>query len=151
MKLAEALIERADLKKQIAGLRWRLEQNAKVQDGEKPAESIEELLPVFDGLSDELEKLVKRINRTNAATPFGAGALMDALAERDHLKSRIATYRSLYDAAAIKQDRYSRSEIRYVRCVDTAELQKRIDLLSKQYRKLDTEIQAANWATDLSD
>ena len=38
MKLAEALQERADLKKNIANLRERLERVVLVQEGEKPVE-----------------------------------------------------------------------------------------------------------------
>jgi len=149
MKLAEALIERADLQKKIAQLRSRMGQNVKVQEGENPAESVEELLPVYDGMMSELELLIKRINRTNGTTNFENGSLTDAITERDCLRGKINAYRELYDAAAIKQERYSRSEVKYIRCIDTTVLQKNIDMLSKQYRELDTKIQAANWLTEL--
>ena len=151
MKLAEALIMRADLQKKIAQLRYRMEQNAKVQQGEEPAEAVEELLPLYDVLMSEFETLVKRINRTNGKTVFQSGTLTDAITERDCLKGRITACRDLYNAAAIKQERYSRSEVKYIRCVDTIDLQKRIDAMSKQYRELDTNIQSANWATELAD
>jgi hypothetical protein len=151
MKLAEALIARADLQKNIGQLRSRMEQNAKVQEGEKPAEAVEELLPQYEGMMRDLLDLVKRINRTNGAAAFGEGSLTDAIAERDSLRGRINAYRDLYNAAAIKQERYSRSEVKYVRCIDTVTLQKNIDALSKQYRELDTKIQAANWSTDLAE
>ena len=151
MKLAEALIARADLQKKIAQMRTRMDQNAKVQEGEKPAEAVEELLPVFDSMMSELETLIKRINRTNGAAAFGGGTLTDAITERDNLRSRIHAYRELYNAAAIKQERYSRSEVKYVRCVDTVDLQKRIDTLSKQYREIDTGIQGANWIIELAE
>jgi len=151
MKLAEALITRADLKKKIAQMCSRMEQNAKVQEGEKPAEAVEELLPLYDSMVDELEILVKRINRTNNMTILEGGTLADAIAERDCLRGRITAYRNLYDAAAIKQERYSRSEVKYVRCINTAELQKNIDALSKKYRMMDTKIQAANWQVELAE
>jgi hypothetical protein len=151
MKLAEALIARADLKIKIAQLRSRMEQNAKVQEGEQPAESVEELLSLYDGLMAEQEVLIKRINRTNGMTALGGGTLTDAIAERDCLRGKINAYRELYDAAAIKQERYSRSEVKYIRCVDTAELQKKIDNMSKSYREMDTRIQAANWTAELAE
>lgn len=151
MKLAEALIARADLQKKIAQIRSRMEQNAKVQEGEKPAEEVAELLSVYDEMMSEFEMLVKRINRTNGTTALNDGTLTDAIAERDCLRAKIAAYRDLYDAAAIKQERYSRSEVKYVRCIETAELQNKIDAMSKQYREIDTNIQAANWQTDLVD
>lgn len=151
MKLAEALIERADLQKKIAQLRNRMEQNAKVQEGEKPAEAVGELLPEYDEMMLSLEILIKRINRTNAATCFEDGCLSDAITRRDCLRGRINAYRELYDAAAIRQERYSRSEVKYIRCIETEGLQKTIDSLSKQYRESDTKIQAMNWMTELAD
>ena len=48
MKLATALSERADLQKKLAELGNRLNQNAKVQEGEEPAEAPEELLAELD-------------------------------------------------------------------------------------------------------
>ncbi len=44
MKLATALSERADLQSRIKELGGRLNNNAKVQDGEKPSENLNELL-----------------------------------------------------------------------------------------------------------
>ena len=38
MKLAQALIERADLQRKLAQLGARLQQNAQYQEGEAPAE-----------------------------------------------------------------------------------------------------------------
>jgi hypothetical protein len=40
MKLAEALIARADLKTSVAQIRARMKQNVKVQDGGRPAGAI---------------------------------------------------------------------------------------------------------------
>ena len=151
MKLAEALIARADLQRKIAQLRSRMEQNAKVQEGEQPAETVDELLVHYDDMMSELEILIKRINRTNGETRLGSGTLTDAIAERDCLHNKIRAYRELYDAAAIKQERYSRSEVKYVRCIDTAHLQSKIDEMSKMFRESDTKIQAANWITELAE
>ena len=44
MKLAEALIARADLQRKIAQLRLRMKQNTKVQEGEIHAENVDALL-----------------------------------------------------------------------------------------------------------
>lgn len=44
MKLASALTERADLQKRIAELSTRLNNNAKVQEGEQPSENPKDLL-----------------------------------------------------------------------------------------------------------
>ena len=54
MKLAQALVERADLQKRLAQLRRRLLLNAKVQEGEMPAEDPKELLRELEGCVSEL-------------------------------------------------------------------------------------------------
>ena len=66
MKLAEALILRADCQKRIAQLKSRLLTNAKVQEGDKPAETPQELIAELGRVSNELLDLIKRINRTNS-------------------------------------------------------------------------------------
>ncbi len=149
MKLAEALIERADMQKKIAALRARMEQSAKVHEGETPAESVEELLILYEQMMDAFETIVIKINRTNSETPLGGGTINDNIARRDNLRNRITAYRELYDAAVIRQGRYTRSEIKFVRCIDTAELQRRIDATSKKYREIDNKIQSINWGTEL--
>ena len=149
MKLAEALILRADAQKQIEQLRQRLMRSARVQEGEQPPEDPQVLITELETTSNQLVRLIQRINRTNSVTRFQAGILSDALAERDSLRLKRNAYDSLINAAAIRQDRYMRSELRLVSTVNVAELQRQIDQLSRQYRELDAQIQALNWATDL--
>ena len=55
MKIAEALILRADIQKRIAQLKVRLNNNAKVQENEEPTEDPEFLLA-------ELENLISQLN-----------------------------------------------------------------------------------------
>jgi hypothetical protein len=70
MKLAEALILRADCQKRIAQLKSRLLTNAKVQEGDAPAETPQDLIVELERASSELLDLIRRINRTNSATAF---------------------------------------------------------------------------------
>ena len=149
MKLAEALILRADQNRRIEQLKARLLRNAKVQEGETPAESPEELVRELEGLTGDFTTLVQRINRTNSATPFDGGTLSDALTLRDVLAKKQDIYRSLAETASVTQTRYSASEIRLKSTVDVAETQKRADDLAKEYRELDAKIQEANWKTEL--
>ena len=150
MKLAEALILRADCQKRVAQLRSRLLTNAKIQEGDAPAETPQELIAELGRVSSELLDLIKRINKTNCATAFaGTGTISDALAERDVLALERAAYAELAQTAAITQDRYSRSEVKYVATINVAEIQKRADELAKKYRELDTRIQELNWKTEL--
>ncbi|VXD24063.1 conserved hypothetical protein [Planktothrix serta PCC 8927] len=149
MKLAEALILRADCQKKIAQLRQRLSRVVKVQEGEEPAENPADLLAELESVTAELVILIKRINRTNSTTPFQGETLADALAERDVLILKRNTTANLVEEAAIRQDRYSRSEVRFVSTIDIAAIQRQVDNLSRNYRELDAQIQALNWQTDL--
>ncbi|GIK63661.1 MAG: hypothetical protein BroJett018_14550 [Chloroflexota bacterium] len=150
MKLAEALILRADAQKRIAQLRERLNRSAKIQEGEAPPENPQELLTEMERVLAEYTDIIKRINRTNAATPFGEGlTLTDALADRDTLAMERNMLTQLIAATAQPDFRYGRSEIKYVVTVSIADLQKRIDRLAQRHRELDTVIQQMNWQVDL--
>lgn len=150
MKLAEALILRADLKKRGAQVKERLNDNALVQEGEEPAQNPQALLAEFEQIAAQMLDIIKRINKTNTLTEFEpAKTLTDALAERDILSSRLKGYQGLMEAATVRHDRYIHSEIKSKPTINIAELQKQIDAVSKEYRELDTKIQALNWQADL--
>ncbi len=150
MKLAEALILRADYKTRIEQLRQRLIRNAKVQEGDSPAEDPQEILAEVERLTDELRDLIQKINKTNMATVFEAGVtLTDVLAVRDVLGIRQEIYRTLAATSTITQDRYSRSEVKFRSTVDVAAIQKQADQYAREHRELDARIQALNWTTEL--
>ncbi len=150
MKLAEALVLRADIQKRVAQLRERLKKSAIVQEGEKPPEDPEVLLAELDQLLNQLTTLIERINRTNLLTRLSDGTtLTSALATRDVLTMRFSILTTLSDAASDRVNRYSASEIRQLSTVDVRALRKQADDIARQRRELDTAIQAANWATDL--
>lgn len=150
MKLAEALILRADTKTRIAQLRERLKNNAKVQEGETPTQDPQEVLRESEDAMAQMLVLIQRINRTNCQTPFTDGeTLADALARRDVLKGRVATFRLLVEAASLKVDYYTRTEIKTVATIDVRATQRQVDNLSKELRELDTRVQGLNWTVDL--
>jgi len=150
MKLAEALILRADCQKRIEQLKSRLLRSAKVQEGEDPAENPQELLGELEVVATQLSDLIKRINKTNASVLTTEGqSIADALAERDVLVLRRGAYSDLAAMASLRQDRITRSEVKYIATINVAETQKQADELAKQYRELDARIQEINWNTDL--
>jgi hypothetical protein len=150
MKLAEALILRADCQKRFEQLKARLLRNAKVQEGEDPAENPSELLTELDRVSTELADLIKRINKTNSTALTDKNqTLASILADRDILGLKRAAYAELATTAALRQDRFTRSEVKYISSVNVAEIQKRADELAKNYRELDARIQEINWKTEL--
>ena len=149
MKVAEALALRADLQRRIEQLKQRLVKNARVQEGDEPAEPPDQLQTEFERCAEELASMIRRINRTNATSRLGTGTLADALAERDVLKIRLHTYRELAAAASTMQTRTTRSEVKFVSTVSVAAVQRKADELAKELRELDTRIQEADWKTDL--
>ena len=149
MKLAEALILRADLQTRQEELRGRLTANALVQEGEAPAENPAELIRELERNSEQLESLISRINLTNAAVCVEGKTLTELLARRETLSQRISILRSLLEAASRTVMRGSRMEVKVHSAVDVALLRTQTDALSEQLRKLDTAIQASNWQADL--
>ncbi len=149
MKLATALNERADIQRRLSELQTRLNNNAKVQEGESPAEDPAALLGELESLLTRQEALISRINLTNAHTAAGDVTMTELLAKRDMLTKRLQVMRSFLDAASAKVERYSRAEIRVVSTVDVSALQKELDRHSRELRELDEQIQALNWTTEL--
>jgi hypothetical protein len=151
MKLAEALILRADCQKRFEQLKQRLLVSAKVQEGDDPPENPADLLAELETVASQLADLIQKINKTNSATLYAEGkTLSDALAERDVLAMRRAIYADLAQAASVRQDRYSKSEVKFKSTVNVPEIQKRADELAKAYRETDAKIQEMNWRTELT-
>lgn len=149
MKLAEALNQRADLQKRIAQLRERLANNVKVQEGDQPAENPDDLFKELEGSLKQLKDLIVSINRTNQETVWEGKTLTEMIAEKDVLSMHLGALRTTLEAANVRSDRFSRNEIKFVRTVDVNALQKKVDDLSKELRELDSNLQQANWMTDM--
>ena len=147
MKLAEALLLRADTQKRLA----RAQRYAFVQEGESPAEEPNALLREADAVAGELAVLVAAINRTNLASAIPSGlSITEALARRDALKSRHAALKGVIEAAAQSPQRHGVKEIRWVVTVDVAALQRRADDLAKELRELNAAIQETGWRVELA-
>lgn len=152
MKLAEALVIRADLNKRVELLRTRLVESAKVQEGETPAEDPQVLFQELDQCLAQLTTLITHINRLNLQTLLPDGSsLTNALTRRDMTALRQSVLLSVIEAASTKQERYSLSEIRYQATVSVAQLRQEYDDLARQRRELDTQIQSTNWTTEFSE
>jgi hypothetical protein len=150
MKLAEALILRADYQKRIEQIKQRLTRNAKIQEGDEPAETPANLIKELERISKELLRLIQRINATNSAVKLEKGlTISDAIAVRDVLRLKHTIYRDLAEAATVTHDRYTKSEVKYRSTVNVSEIQKQADELAKEHREIDAKIQEANWCEDL--
>ncbi len=127
----------------------RLKNNARIQEGEEPAENPQELMEELNNHLNALETLIFRINKTNMVTLSEGMRLTEMIAKKDVLALRISVLRSVAQSAMGSLERYSANEIRYVRTLDVADLQKQIDSYSRQLRELDVKIQQLNWLTEL--
>lgn len=151
MKLAEALQERADLNRRIEQLRSRLDSNALVQEGEKPAEEPEQLLRELDGCVERLEELMAKINRTNCETVVEGKTLTELIARKDALLIRLSAYRDLVNTASQTARRATRSEIKIFSTINVQDKQRMVDEMAKELRLLDNKLQATNWTVDLKE
>ncbi|MCM3617685.1 DIP1984 family protein [Sutcliffiella horikoshii] len=150
MKLAEALILRADYQKRVEQLKNRLLQNVRVQEGDDPNEDPKLLLKELTELLKKLRILIQQINKTNLNTKFDDNeSLSDALTARDLIGQERKIHSDILEQATMKLERYSRAEIKYITTISVKEIQKHVDELSQKYRLYDVRIQELNWKTDL--
>ncbi len=149
MKLATALSERASLQVRLNEIQIRLNANAKVQEGDTPAENPVELIAEKDRILDEFENLVTRINLTNSKTECNGVTITELISKRDRIKKDVRIMRNFLNIASEKVNRYTKTEIIIKSTVDINEYQKKLDILSKELRQIDEKIQELNWTTEL--
>lgn len=146
MKLGEALSLRANQVRTLGELKQRILANTTYQEGEKPAESPEDLLHRFEKLSEEHSELVSNIITTNVKNQE---ILLQKLQQREHLRRLRNMLQQAADASAIKNTRWMRTEIKMVAELDVAVLQEKIEDYSERIRKIDAEIQESNWQIEV--
>ncbi len=153
MKLAEALMERADMQNKLNVLNDRILSNLKVQEGQELIEDPNELIKEYEKVNNALINLIQKINKTNSKTIIKEYdcTIADALAKKDMLLKLKSTYDEIVSEATAYQTRISRSEIKYINVVDVKNINKLSDKVGKEYRLLDVKIQELNWLTELED
>ena len=148
MKLAEALSIRADLQRRISQLKSRLKDSSKIQEGDTPAEDVNDLYKELGDCLTQLEELTYRINHTNMQTVHEGETLTRMIARKDTLTLRISVMRDVL-SHVIENDRYGRNEIKYIRTIDVPAFRKEMDGYAKRLRELDLKLQSLNWTVDL--
>ena len=150
MKLAEALLIRADHKKKLASLRERIAKNARVQEGEEPQEKVSALIQESFAVIQEQQAIVQKIDRANMHAKLPDGRLLaDALAERETLVQQHSLLVSAISSTQKEGDRYSPREIKWVVQINVSALQKQADDISVKIRVLNARIQETNWLNEL--
>ena len=163
MKLAEALIVRAEIQDRLKNLEGRACLAARHQEGDEVAEDAAALVAEALRVHAELAELVARINQTNATHRLANGlTITQAIARRGMLGKQQVFLRTVADAAmGIEENygRYSRStnvretrtELRWIAAVPVVTLREQRDSVAQERRILDTMIQEANWTVELVD
>ncbi|WP_425618837.1 DIP1984 family protein [Anatilimnocola sp. NA78] len=150
MKIAEALLLRADMQKKLASLRERIGQYAVVQEGSEPHEDPAKLLDESMGVLKELESLIFRINQANLTHKLPDGrSLTAAIARRETLVAQHALLQHAIASTKKEPDRYSMSEIKWIATLKVSSLQKQSEDLAKSIREINGAIQEANWKAEL--
>lgn len=148
MKLAEALLLRADLMKKIEHLQNRITPVLIVSDDKLPQEDPDKLMAQLRKAIQDLESLIIRINKTNNETYIeGEGLLMEALAKRDSLKMLSEKLRYIRYAAQINNS----GDKNLKTTIDIKNLQIEMDQTGRAFREIDSKIQEVNWLTELID
>ncbi|MBQ3736100.1 MAG: DIP1984 family protein [Candidatus Methanomethylophilaceae archaeon] len=151
MKLAEALAERAAIRKKIDALSSRLEKNSKVFEGEEPVEDPKRLLEELNILTSRHEELIFRINTANAVTVASNGeTLARLLARRDTLADKVDVLNALLRSTEKERPIYrNKDSLKEIITVDVRSVREEADALAKSVREIDTMIQEANWNTNI--
>ena len=151
MKLAEALAERAAVRKRLDILASRMERNAKVYEDEKPVEDPEELLAELGALTTRYDELIFIINSTNSKTVASNGeTLVRLLARRDTMKIKIdLLHRMLRSTDKEPYFHRGKDQPKEVVTINVSSLRKKADELSGVIRDTDALIQEANWNTEI--
>ncbi|NJC27175.1 DIP1984 family protein [Neolewinella antarctica] len=146
MKLAEALLLRADLQKKIEHLQHRIRPVLIVAAGKQPQEDPVKLIAQLRDAIEELHQLVVKINKTNnTVTISGDVSLMEALAKRDALKMLSERLRNIRQSAQVNNF----TDKDQVATIDIKKIQIEIDQTGRSFREVDSKIQEANWLNDL--
>ncbi len=149
MKLAEALLLRSEYQQKIESLKQRIIVNLKVQENEKPHEDPYELLNEIFSIEEKLCDIVKKINHKNLEIKMPNGELLaDAIANRNMILKKRTMLTGIVESANEKDYRLTHTEVKMYITLSIGDIQKQIDLLSKKYRELDTQIQSVNWTID---
>ena len=150
MKLAEALMLRADIQKDLAWCKTQMVKGALVQEGERPGEDPNELVQRVEDRSAQLEALITRINEVNLVSRDGAGrSLTQLMARRDMLRLKHGIYSDAHSEATDRQSRYGASEIKWKASFGAVEMRKRIEAIAAELRSLNVTIQQMNWSVEI--
>jgi len=151
MLLAEALLRKAVLKKELEALEQRMSESARVPHDEEPVDDYLILLDNYNEKEYELREMSLKILSTNNKTVFTEGeTISQAIIRRDSLKRVVSMYNKLLSAATGGgRGLFSSRDIKYKRIVNMDKVRADMNIKAMQYRDLDVKLQQLNWNTEL--
>ena len=151
MLLAEALLRKAVLKKELDALEQRMGESARIPHDEEPVDDYTVLLISYREKESELLETSLRILATNNKTEIIEGeTISQAIIRRDGLKRIVAMYNKLLNAAiGSNRGYYSSRDVKYKRVIDMDKVRSDMNSAAQQYRELDVKLQQLNWNTEL--
>ena len=151
MFLAEALLRKAGLKKELEALEQRMGESARVPHDEEPADDYLVLLSSYREKEGELLEVSLRILTTNSSTAFREDeTISQAIIRRDSLKRLVNMYNKLLVAATGGgRGMFSSRDVKYKRVVDMDMVRTDMNNAAMEYRDLDVKLQQLNWNTEL--
>lgn len=151
MKLAELLVRKGIVKKQLTELESMLSSNACVpEESVAECEEIEPLFASIDAKYEELHKIgvaVSKYNREFETSKPGE-TIDQALVRRDVLIKRLTKLREIYRSVKTQRG-YSRDDGKYVVLVSPLRMRGLIDQFQTELNELETRVQMANWKHDI--
>ncbi|MBL0176774.1 MAG: DIP1984 family protein [Ignavibacteria bacterium] len=150
MKLAEGLLQRASAQARMARLQKQLVQKAMGRSYDEQIKIPQKLLKDIEATSTNLDLLIRRIKATKMQVRMqGGGTLADALLQREQLRLRYASCRTMAKAAVMRGDCYSRSEVRFTNAVSVSDMYREVKVLAKELQDLAARMHAVSCITDL--
>lgn len=150
MKLAEALVLRADLQKKLENLKKRLANSVLKLDDIQVIEDPAILKLEADETIAILYSLIDRIYRTNQSVILPSGqSMVTVLAKRDELVERRKLLDYIINKSLPDSGLYFNERGKWQPAIDISTYQKQMDDIAMQIRRLNLGIQQTNWQVDL--
>ncbi len=154
MKLAEALLERKNLMTKIKELHGKFARAAVHDEDSTPEDDVHEIMQQLRAAFVRYNDLIIAINKTNNVVQVNGHSMMEAIARRDVLKWMFDHYNGMAEAIRERNNGMSWRNEKVPKKVIAAGLSIKdvvsvADEAAAKMRKLDGDIQAANWGNDL--
>lgn len=150
MKLAEALMERQDLTRDIKRLKEKVNSDMVVEESSYASDLTDEQdynLNIYYQMMNELYNLNVKINKANEG-------IREKLEKLKILDSEIDFINTLRVMTLNKNERssfsiYKDSAIRYISVISSDLIEEELKNLEKERRQIDKEVQSYNWTTEI--